>query len=159
MICGKLSEWQRDKSLYPAAFDKALSFLAGADWATITAGRHDIDGDKIYALAQDLTSEPAARRNFEAHAKYLDIQVVLQGEEEHWYNLARPANPPIEDRLAADDIAFYPPQPGAQRLTLEQGEYVIYAPGEQHKPACLVNEAKPLKKIVFKLDYALLAGK
>ena len=44
-------------------------------------GKHDIDGDRLfYLIAEDMT-EPFAQRRAEYHARYLDIQILLKGQE------------------------------------------------------------------------------
>ncbi len=158
MITGRLDSWNEEKHLYPKAFDTAMQFLLSRDFATLDEGKHVIDGDKIYALPQRFKTEKAAARRFEAHKRYLDIQVLMHGEEEYWYNISPNMLPALEDRLAEDDIAFYPQQEGNNRLVLSPRQYVIFAPGEQHKPGCATGEPGEIEKIVFKIDYAALGS-
>lgn len=59
---------------------RALSFVAGFD-RSLPDGRYDIDGDMIYAMAAAYDTKTAEEIKFEAHKKYIDIQLLLEGAE------------------------------------------------------------------------------
>ena len=68
--------------------DKAAEFLAGEN---IADGRHEIDGEKIFANVSSYEpKEFNGDMRFEAHKKYADLQAVLEGEERiDWRRSAR----------------------------------------------------------------------
>ncbi len=68
-------------------------------------GKHDIDGNNLFYLISEDTTEPQAARRAEYHARYLDIQIVLRGIEGMTFSTL-PAGEPQTDWLAEKDIAF-----------------------------------------------------
>lgn len=61
------------------SMDAALRFLKETDLAALPAGRHEIDGANVYANVADASYVEEGR--WEAHRKYADIQVNLDGGE------------------------------------------------------------------------------
>ncbi|CAK7029548.1 MAG: hypothetical protein DELT_02724 [Desulfovibrio sp.] len=152
MFYGMLSEWERDKAYLSPAFGKAFAFLAGKDLPALPDGRHDIDGDTIFALVQAPTTEPAKVRRFEAHAKYFDIQFLISGEEKQLYAANAQGATVTEDALAERDILFYTVPASHNAVILTPGSYAVYAPHELHAPNCDASvPGCTLKKIVFKI--------
>ena len=60
---------------------RAMEWLGQTDMAALTPGRHDIDGDEIYANVMEVTTCAPAEKQFEAHHAYLDVHYVIEGEE------------------------------------------------------------------------------
>lgn len=154
MIYGVLADWQRDKQYFPAVFDRAFAFLADKDIATLAAGRHPLDGDAIFASVERLRTQDEQVRRFEAHQRYLDIQLLLAGREKHRYAPDLHGMTLVEDHLRERDLAFYSPPTSHSSLFLEPGHYAVYFPGEPHSPCCAVTEGgEEIHKIVFKIRW------
>lgn len=152
MICGSLDQWQRDRPYFPAAFDRAFAFLEGRDLASLAPGRHDIDGDALFALVQDLTTEDERQLRFEAHERYADLQFIVSGREKQLYAPGGADALLIEDLLAERDLAFYRRPAVCATLILHPGDYAVYLPGELHCPRCAVAfPGEPVRRIVFKI--------
>ncbi len=60
---------------------KAIDFLRRTDLPRLPDGRTEIDGDRVFALAQRYETEKSGALNFECHRKYIDIQVIVSGVE------------------------------------------------------------------------------
>ena len=60
---------------------KVLEFLSRDDLADIECGRHDIDGDNVFANVMEFETVPASEKPFEAHRRYADIHFVISGVE------------------------------------------------------------------------------
>ena len=58
-----------------------LKFLAQTDCRSLAPGRHAIDGDNVFALAQEYQTKPRSQGVWEAHRRYIDIQYVVSGIE------------------------------------------------------------------------------
>lgn len=154
MITGFLGQWHEEKTYFPKAFDIAVSFLSGKTAATLPQGKHPIDGDRIFASVAEAITEPMSSRRFELHREYIDIQVLLEGSELHGYSPLHAVHPALEDRLDADDVAFYPapvPETGLQTLLLQKGQYAVYMPGELHCPCCAPAAPERIYKVVLKI--------
>ncbi|MBE8421403.1 YhcH/YjgK/YiaL family protein, partial [Leptospira interrogans serovar Pomona] len=83
--------------------------------------------------------EPGESRSAEYHARYLDIQIVLQGQEGMAFS-TRPAGTPHTDWLADKDIAFLPTSVDETTVVLNEVDFVVLYHGEVHKPLCAVGD-------------------
>lgn len=151
MITGLLRQWDKEKHCYPEAFDAAVRWLKHVDSLTLAEGNHPIDGDRIFAMIQKPVTAPVAERRYELHRDYIDIQVLLKGEERHWYGLAYPETAPTEDLLDSKDLAFHPAPEDARPLIVVPWQYVVYLPGELHCPACSVDAPEAIVKVILKI--------
>ena len=149
---------------FPTSSDVANMSVLGCDLTTeycgrgvleaasqgISLGKHDIDGNNLFYLISEDTTEPMADRRAEYHARYLDIQIVLKGQEGMTFSVL-PAGAPDTDWLADKDIAFL--AEGAQEKTviLNEGDFVVFYPDEVHKPLCAVGAPAKVRKAVVKM--------
>lgn len=152
MIYGLVADWRRDKRYFPAVFDAAFAFLAANDAALLADGKHPIDGERLFASVESLRTQGDALRRFEAHKKYLDIQLLLAGREKHRYAPSLDGMAVTEDLLRERDLVFYTPPASYSELILGPGHYAVYFPGEPHSPCCAVTPGgEDIRKIVFKI--------
>jgi YhcH/YjgK/YiaL family protein len=118
--------------------------------ATPTDGRHEIDGDALFALVQSYTTTPAAERKLEHHRKYADIQFLLVGEEiiEHAPLEGLAVDTPYQ---AEKDFGLVRDAAGRSAVVLKPGSFGIYFPEDAHKPGCSIHEPAPVRKVVVKV--------
>ncbi len=64
---------------YDIVSDKIIEFLFNLNENTPT-GRYEID-ENSYANIEEYNTKPIENCRFEAHKKYIDIQLLLKGEE------------------------------------------------------------------------------
>ncbi|WHP30837.1 YhcH/YjgK/YiaL family protein [Trabulsiella odontotermitis] len=148
MIVGNIHHLQ---PWLPAELRDAIEFVKANVTAATPPGKHDIDGSRLfYLLSEDMT-EPLAARRAEFHARYLDIQILLKGQEGMTFSTL-PNGTPETDWLADKDIAFL--AEGAQEKTviLNEGDFVVFWPGEVHKPLCAVGAPAQVRKAVVKMQ-------
>jgi YhcH/YjgK/YiaL family protein len=127
---------------------QALDYLRRADLASAPAGRHDVDGDRVFALLQDYTTRPADQCVWEAHRKYADVQYVVRGVERMGYQPlahAREREPYDSDR----DVAYF--EPGSDYVTVREGMFVIFTPHDVHSPSVAAGEPSAVRKVVVKV--------
>ncbi len=97
-------------------------------------GRHELAGSKLSAIFSSYQTEDPEEKLFEAHRRFIDIQVVLQGRETlYWSPL--PSLELREEYSEADDIAFFS-GPAGIAVPLEPGRFTILFPQDAHKPGC-----------------------
>ncbi|WP_312629380.1 YhcH/YjgK/YiaL family protein [Scandinavium sp.] len=113
-------------------------------------GKHDIDGNRLFYLISEDSTGPFADRRAEYHAKYLDIQIVLKGQEGMTFS-TQPAGKPDTDWLSDKDIAFLPEGVQEKTVVLSEGDFVVFYPGEVHKPLCAVGKPAKVRKAVVKM--------
>ena len=129
---------------------RALQYLASTEVAALSPGRHELDGDRLFALVQDFATRPAEACRWEAHRKYIDVQFVAGGTERMgWLTLARARE--VEPYDAGRDVAFY--AAGRDFVTLDAGMLAIFWPADVHAPCCspVDSEAQQVRKVVIKV--------
>ena len=129
MVLDQLANASRYASMHPR-FARAFEFLAAL--GPLPAGRQDLDGDRLYVLVQDENGRGHKGARLEAHRKYIDIQLTLEGIEEiGWSPLAacRPAAGFDQEK----DSGFFDDRPHVW-LTLPPGHFAIFLPTDAHAP-------------------------
>lgn len=131
--------------------DKILAFLKSKDPKTVPDGEHEIDGRDLFVRVMSYKAKPAQENSFEAHRIYADVQFVAQGCE-----LMQVA--PTDQLLAtteysvADEYQFFNAKGFISDLTVREGEFTVFFPGEAHRPSCKhVAYDGVVKKLVFKI--------
>lgn len=116
-------------------------------------GRYDFEDG--YFIVQEGDSIPMKEGEYEAHRKYIDVHLLLEGMEEFcWQDiyhlkLAR-------EYLQEGDYAMYSGE-DLQRNTVYPGMFWIAFPDDAHKPGRHSQEAYHYKKVVIKLPYQEIA--
>jgi biofilm protein TabA len=128
---------------------KALSFARTFDHSN-PDGRYEIEADKIYALVSSYDTWPAAERRFEAHKKYADVQVVLEGEEKIEVSLLRSLKP-LEEYIETRDITFLESPRDYASLVMRPGYFAVLYPPEVHRPNCDLHGIHHVRKMVVKV--------
>lgn len=139
----------------PAALRDAIEHVKQHITADSPLGKHDIDGNRAFVLVSNDSTDVLEKRRAEFHAKYLDIQIVLNGVEGMTFSNL-PAGKTDIDNLADKDIAFLPSGEQEKTFVMQAGDFVVFFPGEVHKPLCAVGAPAHVRKAVVKIDAALL---
>lgn len=154
MIYGSLYNPRFGRGLSPVLAN-ILNTVRQYDLPGLALGRHEIDGDRVFMNVMELVTEPAESKRAEIHQEYLDIQILIGGEERIDYGL--PGSWDSDDPYdASKDLQMLDIKRSPQTLNLTPGMYVIFFPLEPHKPGCQVRGAKNIKKVVVKVHYELL---
>lgn len=137
-------------SWLPTELRQAIEYVKTNVTEQTEKGRHDIDGNRLFYLISEDMTEPFDKRRAEFHARYLDIQIVLKGQEGMTFSVL-PARTPETDWLADKDIAFLAEGEQEKTVILSEGDFVVFYPGEVHKPLCAVGAPAQVRKAVVKL--------
>lgn len=141
-------EFAKQYHLNQAYWDKAFAFLKNTDLKTLSIGRHNIDGDNVYATVQESPTKDLDKTAFESHRKYIDLQLVITGEE----NMSKAplsavtVSKPYNERT---DLANYTGD--GKIYTVPAGTFMLFFPTEAHRPNITPGGNKPDKKIVIKI--------
>jgi len=151
MISGNLQGIKQLKPFLTGNLVKALAFMEKIDFSTYEKGKYELDGDKIKANVNLYATQPVADRRPEKHDKYIDVQIVLEGEEKIGYLDYKSDFTVTEDNMASKDVAFYNVT-GENFITLKAGDFAILFPWEVHRPNCQSGD-KPcqMKKVILKV--------
>ena len=129
------------------AFDEIKKLLNG----DVADGSYKFDGDAFYVNVFTYQSKKEADCCFEKHKKYIDIQVVLEGEEIIGFESEDKLTMTAEE-LESKDYMLFSLNEGYDRLRVGRGDFVIFFPHEPHAPAIAVNdEISTVRKAVFKI--------
>jgi YhcH/YjgK/YiaL family protein len=138
-------------ALLPTALKRAVDYLRTASVTTLAVGRHDLDGDRVFALVQEYTTRNPDECKWEAHRMYIDVQYVVRGAERMGYaNIA--AAREREPYDAARDVAFF--EPGEDYITVREGMLAIFGPEDVHAPCGAAGYPTPVRKIIVKVAAA-----
>jgi YhcH/YjgK/YiaL family protein len=117
---------------------------------TVADGRMDIDGDRLYASVATYETGSRDERRFEAHRKYIDVQVLLEGEESINVSLGKDL-PILEAYDETRDVMFLQPPPQFASLPMRPGFFAVFYPHDIHRPGCHLKEKRRVRKIVMKV--------
>ena len=131
--------------------DKAIDFIVERKYLNASYGKNIIDGDAVYFNCPE---KPMTRENtdleLEYHKKYIDIHIVLEGEEIITYT-------PFEDCIEIQnyniegDYGLVKGKAQAE-LILNGKNFLLFFPEEPHLALLKVNTPKEIKKIIFKVE-------
>lgn len=131
-------------------FRKAFDWIASQDLEALAPGRHDIDGDTVFANVFEFDTVPADQKHYEAHRRYYDIHFLISGEEK--IGVAPVAElEPLQEFDDENDFCLYGESDHASWVVLHPGEFCVTPPEDAHKPGCATGEPAPLKKICLKV--------
>jgi biofilm protein TabA len=131
MILDVLTQADRYAALHPA-FTRAFEFLRSADLARLVPGGHEIDGDRLFVLIDHQDGRGHAGARLEAHRRYIDIQLTIEGAEEiGWSPLASCEHATVFD--ASKDIIFFDDRPRVW-LPVPARKFAIFFPEDAHAP-------------------------
>ena len=141
-------------AFYPLgpAFRKAVEFVRGLN-PDSPDGRHEIDGNNIYANVMEYETEDAAPEKYEVHRVYADLQALISGHETLF--VRRAENLSVHTPYNAEkDYAFLSPSDRISEvnLALFPGTFALLLPQDAHmgKGATRLGRCK-LKKVVVKI--------
>ena len=126
---------------------KGFEFLHNTDLDAIPSGKHDIDGDTIFALVQEYQTKPLAECKLESHKKYIDIQYVIRGEE--FMGITTKNNQKILEVNEDKDYTFY--EGSTSLVRVSKGMFTIFFPDDLHQPCVQTEYASEVKKVVIKV--------
>lgn len=116
---------------------------------TFQKGKFEIDKDTFFGIGLEYDTKSESDCLWEAHKKYLDIHVILEGEEKINISETETMKPTMDFDYENDYQLFEGSK--QQTVTLKKGSFLALFPNECHQTAIQVNESVGVKKIVFKI--------
>ena len=145
MICDTLEHLARYNGLHPN-LDTAIDYLLTHDLSALPNGRTEVDGDEVFINVMDAALHPDAGYHPEYHKLYADLQIDITGGEGWGYTTL----PGEEAGEFTGDIGFRT-SPDAVSGTLGEGRFVLFFPGELHKPGVARPGCAHVRKVVIKI--------
>jgi YhcH/YjgK/YiaL family protein len=146
MIFSAIAQSFRYASLHPL-FQRAFDYIRDTDLHNMAPGRYPIVGDDLFVIVEHAQGKPREHAKLEAHRKYIDIQLVLEGDETMgWKPLSDYLNP-VSEHNDAKDIRFFHDAP-ASWIAVPPDHFCIFFPEDAHAP--LVGSGT-IRKVIFKI--------
>ena len=151
VVHGNIRTWSSAPGIQ--GLEHAFEYLARTDLAALPLGRTEIEGDDVYVLLSEAETRPPDQVQFEAHRRYIDIQMVVRGQESIGVTpvaglvTTEPYDP-------ARDIEFFAIPPQSQTLALDAGNFAVFTPKDAHRPSLHFNGPHVSRKAVVKVSVA-----
>lgn len=144
MIFDRLENAHLYKGLHPAV-DQALDYLIQTNFSQMPLGRTKIS-PQLDAIIDEYQTQSSEGQLYEAHRKYIDIQLMLTGDE--YMGVAPLTNQvAIKDYDEEKDFALY--QVAGQMLHVKRGMFVVFFPTDLHLPS-IGTPPRNVRKVVMK---------
>ncbi|MWN06464.1 YhcH/YjgK/YiaL family protein [Gilliamella sp. Pas-s95] len=117
-------------------------------------GRYQLDGEKWFYNINESYTSPEQERHTEFHKQFLDIQLILSGEEIIRYSLTDSTNEQCYEKKTDLFILENPRLNNFIHLTA--GDFVTFYPGEPHQALCMVDVRNKVRKAVFKVPIDII---
>ena len=148
MIYAKNADALAYRGIHPN-LDLALEHITPEFLASLRDNqRVELKGDLVYCTRFTYETIPQEESFFEAHRRYLDIHIMVEGEER--VDMNRPEDLKLTDAQEGND--FYAYQGESWHSTvLKPGEFLVVFPGDAHRIKVQVDGPKTVSKAVFKV--------
>ncbi|NTX85993.1 uncharacterized protein, YhcH/YjgK/YiaL family [Citrobacter youngae] len=153
MMSGDLQS-QLSAGLHPV-LQQALTQAVAAKPQDKAPGRYELQGENVFMNVMQFVTQQPEQKKAELHEQYIDIQVLLAGEERILFGMTDSARQ-CDEMHVEDDYQLCSEIADEQAIVLKPGRFAIFMPGEPHKPGCVVQAPMDIKKVVIKVRASLL---
>lgn len=108
----------------------------------------ELDGKNVYCTRFTYNTIPESESFFEAHRRYLDIHVMLQGEER--VDVAAPESLTLDEAKEENDFYAYSGTPHFTTV-IRPGDFLVVFPADAHRIKVQIGSSKTVTKAVFKV--------
>ncbi|STY63723.1 uncharacterized protein, YhcH/YjgK/YiaL family [Mannheimia haemolytica] len=152
-----LADLSRDDyfKISSTVFARLCKKLKSLDLVNLELGWQELEnGIRMNVMSFETT--PAEGKKAELHRKFIDIQLLIDGEEMIEYGLSQPDLSKYDEYRDEDDYQLTAEIDDKNNLILKPNMFAIFLPYEPHKPGNSVNGNKTLKKLVVKVPVELI---
>lgn len=146
MVLSSLSNCGRYFSINPY-FKAAFEFALNGSAAALECGKYTLVEDKLYVTVSDSELRPISNAPLEAHNEFIDIQIVVSGNEGYGIHDRSLCCMPQSGYDQERDIEFFDDNYKAI-INLGENDFVIFFPEDAHAP--LIGEGR-VRKWIFKV--------
>jgi biofilm protein TabA len=112
-------------------FAKAFEFLSRPDLKELSVGKHEIEGDRIYAIVAQGQGHRKEDEQLEIHERYIDIQMILEGTDEMAWKPRSLCRQPSGEYNLESDYQIFADEPDAW-VAVQSGSFSILFPEDAH---------------------------
>ncbi|MCK3654377.1 hypothetical protein A4G19_00915 [Pasteurellaceae bacterium Macca] len=155
MLLGDLSRSDFQHSLSPV-FARLCQKLKALDLVNLPLGWQDLE-EGVRMNVMEFETTLSEGKKAELHRKFVDIQLLISGQESIDYGLAQPNLALFDEYREEDDYQLTPEIEHKNSVILQPNMFAIFLPYEPHTPGNAVNnQPQMLKKLVVKVPVELL---
>jgi YhcH/YjgK/YiaL family protein len=146
MILSALSQSHRYAALHPL-FQRAFDAIRDTDFFAMAPGRYHLVGDELIAIVEQVPAKTQEVARLECHRRYIDIQLVLEGDETMGWKPLADCHNPVAEFSEERDIQFFTDAP-ASWVAVPSEHFCVFFPEDAHAP--LVGSGT-IRKVIFKV--------
>ncbi len=128
--------------------ETALKYILQPDHGSVPVGRHELEGDKLFAMVQEYQTKTPEQTFWETHRKYIDIQLIQSGAEIMGWS---PMQQMTMKKDYDPDRDIFMWEGHGSMLHLPAGQFVIFFPHDAHMGGLMVDVSAPVRKTVMKV--------
>ncbi len=127
-------------------FKLVFDYLKKHDLQNMACGKYEIKGSELFFNLNEYETKQVQK--LEAHKKYIDIQVVIKGEEYMGYTNI--SNTTLSEEYDEEkDVMFL--NGNTDKIKADNKSFLIFYPQDAHMPALAVSSPNYVKKAIFKI--------
>ncbi len=133
-------------------FAEAFAALRALAAEPFSAGKHEVRGDEIFIFANEYATKPAEETLYEAHRKYVDVMLMLEGEEKIAFcdiDAAGEITDPYDEKKGDYILAKEGCAPS--EVIMHAGDVAIFFPADLHCPGRVIGSPVTVRKLVAKV--------
>lgn len=131
-----------------SGINTALKYIRETNFAELPVGKHEIEGDALFAIYKEYKTTPIDDKLLESHLKYIDVQYVIEGVEEMGVTMLYNQEPKKAYDEEQDYMLF---NESYDIITVNAGMFAIFFPDDIHMPEITTSEPLNVKKVVVKV--------
>lgn len=132
-------------------WDKAFAYLRTTSLETVAPGKYYLDSTNVFVSVTENPTKDLPVTKWEAHRKYLDIQLIVTGKEMMGIAPFSKATV-VEAYNPASDVGFYSVADADSKFYVAQpGTFLIFFPTDAHRPSIKTDGIEKTKKVVIKI--------
>ena len=150
MIFDSLANAAQYKGLN-AGIDRVLTEAAAYTADNFPKERRVLDGDALFMNFANYETHAAETACFEAHRRYVDVMVMIEGEETIYVKNTAALQNITKEYDAEGDYLLAALDADRTAVRLTAGSFVVLLPQDAHAPGCDADGKAPVKKIIGKV--------
>lgn len=127
---------------------ECFAYAETHDLEALKPGSYPIEGERFYVNIAEYTTVQREERFWEAHRKYLDIHLMLRGNEQIDIGFIQTMEQ--KEYVPQDDFLPLTGEAAAQ-VTLHEGDFLVCFPEDGHRTGAIAKESQKIKKAIFKV--------
>lgn len=116
-------------------------------------GKFELD-HSAFVMVVEAQTEPFSERKSEIHKQYIDVQIMIRGEEKLGYSYHLD-DASLKLTTLENDVTFFNKVEQEQFVVIKDGDFAVFYPDQLHRPLCAVSAPMTVKKAIIKIPAKL----